>query len=148
MNDRGPLCRIDHRERGGHDRIETGRALTAAEDQHAKPTRALGEALRGRRDRRDLAPHRVADALRLRMWRKACGKRFEHAASEASEHAVRHAGDGILFVNHERPTREPRREAAGARHETADRKSTRLNSSHVKISYAVFCLKKITTDQR
>src|SRR5690606_41030408 len=25
-----------------------------------------------------------------------------------------------------------------------DRKSTRLNSSHVKISYAVFCLKKIT----
>src|SRR5436309_7625197 len=25
---------------------------------------------------------------------------------------------------------------------TQDRKSTRLNSSHVKISYAVFCLKK------
>src|SRR5690349_22193674 len=27
---------------------------------------------------------------------------------------------------------------------TADRKSTRLNSSHVEISYAVFCLKKKT----
>src|SRR5436309_9482728 len=27
-----------------------------------------------------------------------------------------------------------------------DRKSTRLNSSHVKISYAVFCLKKKKTD--
>src|SRR5690606_40618723 len=27
-----------------------------------------------------------------------------------------------------------------------DRKSTRLNSSHVKISYAVFCLKKKRTD--
>src|SRR5690606_41306310 len=27
----------------------------------------------------------------------------------------------------------------------ADRKSTRLNSSHVKISYAVFCLKKKNT---
>src|SRR5690606_41759766 len=27
-------------------------------------------------------------------------------------------------------------------HAAADRKSTRLNSSHVKISYAVFCLKK------
>src|SRR3989442_7575695 len=26
--------------------------------------------------------------------------------------------------------------------ETKDRKSTRLNSSHVRISYAVFCLKK------
>src|SRR5690349_23717882 len=30
---------------------------------------------------------------------------------------------------------------AGA-HEEQDRKSTRLNSSHVEISYAVFCLKK------
>src|SRR5690606_39460574 len=28
--------------------------------------------------------------------------------------------------------------------EIRDRKSTRLNSSHVKISYAVFCLKKKT----
>src|SRR5690606_41989508 len=27
-------------------------------------------------------------------------------------------------------------------HDEIDRKSTRLNSSHVKISYAVFCLKK------
>src|SRR5690625_6513949 len=29
----------------------------------------------------------------------------------------------------------------------ADRKSTRLNSSHVAISYAVFCLKKKNTNQ-
>src|SRR6266850_4030896 len=28
-----------------------------------------------------------------------------------------------------------------------DRKSTRLNSSHLVISYAVFCLKKKTTDR-
>src|SRR5690349_23442580 len=28
------------------------------------------------------------------------------------------------------------------KHEEKDRKSTRLNSSHVEISYAVFCLKK------
>src|SRR5690606_41906409 len=28
-----------------------------------------------------------------------------------------------------------------------DRKSTRLNSSHVKISYAVFCLKKKKTEE-
>src|SRR6266700_6048413 len=36
--------------------------------------------------------------------------------------------------------------AAAARHrdesDSPDRKSTRLNSSHLKISYAVFCLKK------
>src|SRR3989442_4662817 len=31
---------------------------------------------------------------------------------------------------------------------TADRKSTRLNSSHVRISYAVFCLKKKRTPLR
>src|SRR3712207_7319567 len=30
----------------------------------------------------------------------------------------------------------------GPEHKTADRKSTRLNSSHANISYAVFCLKK------
>src|SRR5690348_17748160 len=30
-------------------------------------------------------------------------------------------------------------------HEDQDRKSTRLNSSHPSISYAVFCLKKKTT---
>src|SRR5690606_41905264 len=30
----------------------------------------------------------------------------------------------------------------GGRRQMIDRKSTRLNSSHVKISYAVFCLKK------
>src|SRR5215469_17862906 len=32
--------------------------------------------------------------------------------------------------------------AATRRHRARDRKSTRLNSSHVEISYAVFCLKK------
>src|SRR5690606_42038167 len=51
------------------------------------------------------------------------------------------------------PTAYPVRAGAAAQHRTApthaarfaggsDRKSTRLNSSHVKISYAVFCLKK------
>src|SRR5207249_10761435 len=34
------------------------------------------------------------------------------------------------------------RRHADARHADQDRKSTRLNSSHVSISYAVFCLKK------
>src|SRR5690606_40264603 len=36
----------------------------------------------------------------------------------------------------------PRRPPGGHRPAPRDRKSTRLNSSHVKISYAVFCLKK------
>src|SRR3712207_8844025 len=39
------------------------------------------------------------------------------------------------------------READGGKApERGDRKSTRLNSSHANISYAVFCLKKTTTN--
>src|SRR5204863_9842331 len=51
-----------------------------------------------------------------------------------------------LHPPEQRPCRDPRRfgprrdRRDGARAE--DRKSTRLNSSHVEISYAVFCLKK------
>src|SRR2546430_14214687 len=42
----------------------------------------------------------------------------------------------------------PRRTLAQAQDQvaSADRKSTRLNSSHSQISYAVFCLKKKNTD--
>src|SRR5256885_5430093 len=36
----------------------------------------------------------------------------------------------------------PETRAAGAEDRAEDRKSTRLNSSHLVISYAVFCLKK------
>src|SRR5580700_11855818 len=36
----------------------------------------------------------------------------------------------------------PDRFRNGRQHRRQDRKSTRLNSSHVEISYAVFCLKK------
>src|SRR5215510_15802594 len=37
---------------------------------------------------------------------------------------------------------QPRSSSTPGRPSSADRKSTRLNSSHVAISYAVFCLKK------
>src|SRR3712207_9528212 len=39
------------------------------------------------------------------------------------------------------------RPVAGGRPSTRDRKSTRLNSSHANISYAVFCLKKKNNHQ-
>src|SRR5207302_10154777 len=41
-----------------------------------------------------------------------------------------------------RPISVVRSPTRAARGRAEDRKSTRLNSSHVKISYAVFCLKK------
>src|SRR5437773_8945782 len=40
------------------------------------------------------------------------------------------------------PCREPAHRMAPKRGLHGDRKSTRLNSSHITISYAVFCLKK------
>src|SRR5207249_10986261 len=55
-----------------------------------------------------------------------------------------HLGEraGVVQVAHERPPAFRRREPANPCR--GDRKSTRLNSSHVSISYAVFCLKKKT----
>src|SRR3712207_8500157 len=41
-----------------------------------------------------------------------------------------------------RARRRPRGRGRAARRRRGDRKSTRLNSSHANISYAVFCLKK------
>src|SRR5438132_6667759 len=41
-----------------------------------------------------------------------------------------------------KPTVESRKKSDSAIGGTTDRKSTRLNSSHTVISYAVFCLKK------
>src|SRR6266851_4396943 len=43
------------------------------------------------------------------------------------------------------PGRDPRSREARPREGSGDRKSTRLNSSHITISYAVFCLKKKNT---
>src|SRR5437870_9393016 len=56
-------------------------------------------------------------------------KRLESAVDHPSLHVTRTPAPSST-----RPTREP-----------GDRKSTRLNSSHVAISYAVFCLKKKKT---
>src|SRR5688500_19997919 len=62
-----------------------------------------------------------------------------------------------LFRSHRRPPAGPRHRRAGPdrvgprhprrRRVARDRKSTRLNSSHLVISYAVFCLKKKKTNK-
>src|SRR5699024_3651180 len=48
----------------------------------------------------------------------------------------------------ERLQRRDERESDGISDRGEDRKSTRLNSSHVSISYAVFCLKKKKKDDK
>src|SRR5690349_24242529 len=52
----------------------------------------------------------------------------------------------LTWKTRARPKRSASRPAEAA--PMKDRKSTRLNSSHVEISYAVFCLKKKKESQR
>src|SRR5690554_8230429 len=70
---------------------------------------------------------------------------FEFDSSDLKPEAMRaldvHARD--LQGNGARVVLEGHADERGTReYNMADRKSTRLNSSHVRISYAVFCLKK------
>src|SRR5947209_14638299 len=58
--------------------------------------------------------------------------------AQADEHAF---GAVALVDGNELPL-DHEEAAAGRRRPPPDRKSTRLNSSHANISYAVFCLKK------
>src|SRR3712207_7036197 len=52
--------------------------------------------------------------------------------------------DGLVVQGEGIAQRPPAHEVPGVQHRE-DRKSTRLNSSHANISYAVFCLKKKNT---
>src|SRR5690606_41930559 len=73
-----------------------------------------------------------------------------HGSGVMAGHAVaRTVSQGRLHLPAQRAGERAARMEAAARRDVAgagqvareDRKSTRLNSSHVKISYAVFCLK-------
>src|SRR3712207_8870718 len=63
---------------------------------------------------------------------------IERARAERVPQLRVHRGELALLVRGARGER--------GRHRGADRKSTRLNSSHANISYAVFCLKKKKQD--
>src|SRR5690348_18033733 len=60
--------------------------------------------------------------------------------SRAEPRGVRHVELREVADDHRRSSRLQGTRGGGA--DAADRKSTRLNSSHPSISYAVFCLKK------
>src|SRR3712207_8661360 len=65
------------------------------------------------------------------------GVRVERRNLEARGRAPEARRTGCLTL-----VRRHLRHGGGGAHEDRDRKSTRLNSSHANISYAVFCLKK------
>src|SRR2546429_6050118 len=68
---------------------------------------------------------------------EACRDRCAQANSSREPAALRNTSDGSrVLVREDKKIRRVATPASG------DRKSTRLNSSHGYISYAVFCLKK------
>src|SRR3712207_9333064 len=75
------------------------------------------------------------DALPICDRSRRTRRRDPHRAVGAAGRASERPGDcGAARAEPSRARRPPAR--------SADRKSTRLNSSHANISYAVFCLKK------
>src|SRR3712207_8259484 len=69
---------------------------------------------------------------------------FRSVRARRGGHMNRLAHSRLPFVEVQRAVVERRWQTEAVRHQDllADRKSTRLNSSHANISYAVFCLKK------
>src|SRR5207253_5041418 len=92
----------------------------------------------------DIAPDVVGEESFAQMLKRLKAARkdpvLEKFIIDGENISVRIEGQGVLPVTeYRRPTGPPR--AAGVSVQEIDRKSTRLNSSHVAISYAVFCLK-------
>src|SRR5439155_10133715 len=128
-------CEVERREAPGERVVEVvdqSRLATGAQDRisHARLSEGFAKTwMRGR-----TASMRV-------LFEGDVGTRIAHrkrADQEADRGDQRRAD----------PDDGPRRVARGERaaDEGRDRKSTRLNSSHVAISYAVFCLKKKSAD--
>src|SRR5207253_11254925 len=92
---------------------------------HSFPTRRSSDLGEATVEPRPAAPDRATG--RHPPWREAAGRDLS-----AYRQGVGSLGVGVLARSRlEEPS-----------HGCRDRKSTRLNSSHVAISYAVFCLKK------
>src|SRR5690606_41445360 len=106
---------------------------------HSLLTQTFSFLFRSSRDHRALPsfPTRRSSDLPKQLLAfegKSLLKRITDEALAVSDHPV----TVVLGAYHETIAKE----LSGSKAMIVDRKSTRLNSSHVKISYAVFCLKK------
>src|SRR6266481_8500241 len=150
------------RQPGVHESGLSPRHLTSSGVIHA-PARPSEDAQTG------FAPHELPDPLPTLLWRATMPHAEQWARTRVrTSRQVRRGAwyrvlratalEGVLEVNR-RPVTVPRtflqilpfrptmwsvvtRLANGQHPPARDRKSTRLNSSHSSISYAVFCLKK------
>src|SRR3712207_8113708 len=86
--------------------------------------------------RSTLFPYTTLFRSPARLVRRAPGEGDRRVEEHHGQDVVRHHG----LVSQVRAHRDPPEHRL--RDHAEDRKSTRLNSSHANISYAVFCLKK------
>src|SRR5690606_42124148 len=89
--------------------------------------------------------HGLGDAVRLgaNFLRHAVYQRHPYVYDWADRHGVLQLDEwDTMWISEPQQQIQLEYGLSRALAATTDRKSTRLNSSHVKISYAVFCLKK------
>src|SRR5256886_12604891 len=72
------------------------------------------------------------------------GKPEKRSAGKERRRTSRLFSEGLQLRNRTGSMRQQTKEYPARGKDSGDRKSTRLNSSHSQISYAVFCLKKTT----
>src|SRR5437879_4912563 len=111
---------------------------------------------KGQAPHREVGPEPMYNSV---IVHRLVNKVMERGKKSLAEHVVYTAFDQIKERSGQDPVKvldkalhnvmpvlevRPRR-VGGATYQVPDRKSTRLNSSHRCISYAVFCLKKKTT---
>src|SRR3712207_7015196 len=90
------------------------------------------------KDRADFARKGISRGRSVAVLQYADGILFVSENPSAALHKISEIYDRIAFAAVGRYNEFENLRIAGVR----DRKSTRLNSSHANISYAVFCLKK------
>src|SRR6266480_3554863 len=145
------LCRDEHHEE--REGVAQNRARDGVRERHARGRPGDG----GQTQEQRVAATHVAVAVLLitahdrhRDDRQERGRLSLVLAEAYQEHQPGHEQDAAADAEHPRDHtrgRADRDRPGGHRRPRliagpADRKSTRLNSSHMSISYAVFCLKK------
>src|SRR3712207_7404645 len=89
----------------------------------------------------------VKEKQHTRAWRPGEKATLRNPTSETEEHGQQRLAQVAIVKQKQhtrawRPGEKATRRNPTSETEEEDRKSTRLNSSHANISYAVFCLKK------
>src|SRR5690625_6718047 len=91
----------------------------------------------------DVCSSDLGPQLRASMtWTPSTARSSRLSAEDPAVSAAPHRPQEAAMTQPDDYEVDPTQEPARTPHPDPDRKSTRLNSSHVAISYAVFCLKK------